>query len=275
MAGPLSIEFLLSKVGKIKPATRSKAVEIIEAAHAAGHNIRFVWGLGGGEHSSGLALDIMIYGEAGGDFVRDYVWKHRARLRLRHVLWEQHNTSTVRYPGKRRLMEDRGNSTENHYDHCHILFLDANAYVAPGKSKPITAKKIPGTTLPMLKVDGSMGDKTIFALSTIMKLRGHKVVPSTSVNTDLVMAIQTELRAAGKTDRNHHPIVVDGKGFGSNAENRYPSSGYTRTIQALQIGHGVARNRANGYFSKDKCSGVARIQSDCNNGIKDSPFYNH
>jgi CW_7 repeat len=127
------LNFLLSKVGAISPATKSKAVEIINAAEQAGHKVRFVWGkASSGEHGTGNALDLMVYNEADGDWIRNYVWANRARLRLRHVIWWQHITSTVVQPGVRRLMEDRGNTTENHYDHNHILFLDASAYVPPG-----------------------------------------------------------------------------------------------------------------------------------------------
>ena len=137
MALFLAITYLLSKVGKINASTRSKAIEIIEAAHAAGHRIRFVWGMGSSsEHATGNALDIMVYDEAAGDFVRDYVWANRARLRLRHVIWEQHITSTVVQPGVRRPMADRGSVTENHYDHCHIWFVDDAPYVPPAGATP-------------------------------------------------------------------------------------------------------------------------------------------
>lgn len=125
----LAISYLLSKVGAITPATRSKAIEIINAAQNAGHPVRFVWGKGGGEHADGNALDMMVYDEAAGDFIRNYIWAHRARLRLRHVIWEQHITSTVVQPGVRRKMADRGSVTENHYDHNHVKFLDSAAYV--------------------------------------------------------------------------------------------------------------------------------------------------
>lgn len=127
------LNYLLSKVGSITLATHSKAIEIINAAEKAGHKVRFVWGKSSsGEHATGNALDFMIYNEAGGDWIRNYIWANRARLRVRHVIWEQHITSTVVQPGVRRLMGDRGNTTENHYDHNHVLFLDASAYVAPG-----------------------------------------------------------------------------------------------------------------------------------------------
>lgn len=127
-----STTYLLSKVGGVTASTRSKAVEIITAAHKAGHPVRFVWGKSGsGEHATGNALDIMVYSNAAGDWIRNYVWANRARLRLRHVIWEQHITSTVTQPGVRRKMADRGNTTENHYDHNHVFFLDAKTYVPP------------------------------------------------------------------------------------------------------------------------------------------------
>lgn len=138
-----------SALGKINPATRSKAKEIFDAAQRAGHDVRFLWGMGGGkEHGSGNALDIMVYNEAAGDFIRDYIWANRSRLRLRHVIWEQHITSTVVSPGVRRKMADRGSPTQNHMDHPHVWFLDAASYVAPpnlggGMSGGIPTKPAP------------------------------------------------------------------------------------------------------------------------------------
>jgi hypothetical protein len=87
------------------------------------------------EHATGLALDLMVRNEAGGDFVRNYIWTNRKRLRLQHVIWEQHITSTVTSPGTRRKMADRGSVTENHMDHVHVLFF-AGKYQAPGATAP-------------------------------------------------------------------------------------------------------------------------------------------
>lgn len=138
----LALTYLLSKVGKIKPATRAKAIEIINAAQAAGHRVRFVWGMGSSdEHATGNALDIMVFDQAAGDFIRNYVWENRARLRLRHVIWAQHITSTVVQPGVRRKMADRGNVTENHFDHNHIWFLDDAPYVPPAAPPAAPTRK--------------------------------------------------------------------------------------------------------------------------------------
>lgn len=132
-----------SKLGKIQPATRSIAKEIYDEARKNGHEIWFMWGMGSsGEHRTGRALDLMVRNKAAGDWINAYVWKHRARLRLRHVIWWQRITSTVTRPGVARLMVDRGNSTANHKDHPHVLF-NPGAYRAPSaQSSKSTTKGI-------------------------------------------------------------------------------------------------------------------------------------
>lgn len=209
---------------------------------------------------------------------RRMVELHRQGKAIRHTLNGGHRDAS-------------GSSTAcpGNAAHARIPFINAraNALWAAGYAKPggssgsggSTPKPpsiyIPGTRLALLKTDGSFGPASSVALGTVMKLRGHNVVPSPTVRPDLVRAIQVELRAAGKRDRDGRAIVVDGKGFGSNASGRYPSSGWTRTITALQIGHGVSRANADGYFSANKSSEVSRIQADINRGgAKDSPLFN-
>lgn len=159
-----SFAFVSSKLGAINPSTRSKALEVYTAARAAGHEIWFMWGMGGGEHASGNALDLMVRNHAAGDWVRNYLWANRARLRVRHIIWDQCITSTVRYPGERRPMADRGSTTANHKDHNHVLFLDSRAYVAPPASGPAKPAPVvvPPATKPVVKVrqmrQGDKGD---------------------------------------------------------------------------------------------------------------------
>lgn len=125
-----------AKLGKVKPETKSISKELYDAAKAAGHEIWFMWGMGtSSEHATGRALDLMVRNEKAGDWIRNYIWTHRKRLRLQHVIWEQHITSTVTQPGVRRKMSDRGSVTENHMDHVHVLFF-AGKYQAPSASKP-------------------------------------------------------------------------------------------------------------------------------------------
>jgi hypothetical protein len=130
-----SYETVSAKLGKVEAATKSISREVFDAAKAAGHEIWYMWGYDGDasntEHHSGRALDFMIKNHAGGQWVRNYIWTNRKRLRLQHVIWEQHITSTVTSPGVVRQMADRGNTTANHMDHVHALFF-AGSYQKPG-----------------------------------------------------------------------------------------------------------------------------------------------
>ncbi len=126
--------YVTSKLGNVAAKTRSIAKEIFDVAANNGHDVWFMWGMGpGNEHGSGYSLDFMVRNEAAGDFIRNYIWEHRARLGLIHVIWEQHITSTRVSPGVRRLMEDRGDTTQNHYDHVHVWWA-SGSYVAPSGS---------------------------------------------------------------------------------------------------------------------------------------------
>jgi hypothetical protein len=128
-----------AKLGKITATTKSISREVFDAAQEAGHDVWYMWGYDGNasntEHHSGRALDFMVRNKAAGDWVRNYIWKNRKRLRLQHVIWYQKITSTVTSPGVVRGMADRGNSTANHKDHVHALFF-SGSYQKPTPSSP-------------------------------------------------------------------------------------------------------------------------------------------
>lgn len=139
----------------------------------------------------------------------------------------------------------------------------------------VVQPKIPGTNLPLLDIDGDAGSNTFLAWGTVMKARGFSVIPARICRSDLVKAVQLDLRQKGIADREGKRLVVDGVGLGSNTISSYPKTGWTRTISALQIGHGVLRANADGVFDKFESSEVKRIQRDLNNnGVNDSPNYN-
>ena len=101
-------------------------------------------------HTEGRpVIDFMVHNEAAGDWVRNYIWEHRARHGLKHVIWEQHITSTVVSPGVRRQMADRGSATANHYDHNHAEWF-GGGYV------PLSPP--PSQESPTLRI-GSKGDE--------------------------------------------------------------------------------------------------------------------
>lgn len=148
-------------LGKVSDKAVAIAKEVCFAAWGNGHDVWFVWGDGSEKdhvynRQGRPVLDFMVHNEVDGDWVRDYCWANRARFGTKHVIWEQHITSTVVEPGVRRAMEDRGNATKNHYDHVHLECFVEPAYKAPeGGGAPI-----PAPSEPVLK-RGSKGDEVL------------------------------------------------------------------------------------------------------------------
>ncbi|MFD1948561.1 hypothetical protein [Nocardioides aestuarii] len=74
---------------------------------------------GDGEHSQGLAIDIMVSGATGWD-VAEFVRAHYQELGVNYVIYSQKIWSVDRSSEGWRPMEDRGSVTANHYDHVHV-----------------------------------------------------------------------------------------------------------------------------------------------------------
>ena len=144
----------LRYLGRVTPQTRAIAQEVTDAAAAVGYPVTVLWGMGGGEHATGRALDFMVSHagslitdpQAAGNFIADYLWTHRDRLGLIHEIWRQRIRSTdPRYsPGQWVWMEDRGSPTENHYDHVHALF---NGVYTPPATPPIPTQILEETMI--------------------------------------------------------------------------------------------------------------------------------
>lgn len=120
--------------------------------------------------------------------------------------------------------------------------------------KPSQTKKIPGTNLPLLVVDGSWGPATERVFRHLMRKKSHKYA---------VQALQIWLRKKNIRDRDGRPLATDGIGLGSNADNRYPRSGWSRTITALQR---WAKQPMDGYLSANKSNLVMWLQKKMNTG---------
>lgn len=219
-------EYVSAKLGKVAPATKSISKEIYDAAKAAGHEIWYMWGMGtSSEHATGRALDLMVRNKAAGDWIRDYIWKNRQRLRLQHVIWWQHITSTVTQPGVVRKMKDRGSVTENHKDHVHVLFFPGD-YVPPsGKSssgsskKPVTKKSVAEVARDVIA--GKYGN----GQTRIDKLRAEGYNPAeVQVEVNRLMA---GLKAPKKSIRQVAGEVIAGKyGNGEERKKRLEAAGY-------------------------------------------------
>jgi hypothetical protein len=213
-------------LSKVDGATRKRAREIFDAAQAAGYDIWYMWGYDNDpsntEHHSGRALDLMVRNHATGQWIRDYIWTNRNRLKLQHVIWEQQITSTVTQPGVVRKMADRGSPTENHMDHCHALFFDAD-YVAPGGGSTPTDPK-PGrsvTEVAKAVLRGEYGNDP----ERSAKLRAEGYNPA-EVQAE-VNRIMGGDPVPTKSVRQIAGEVIDGKwGNGDDRVNRLRKAGY-------------------------------------------------
>jgi hypothetical protein len=72
-----------------------------------------------GEHSQGLAIDIMVSGARGWE-VAEFVRANYAELGVNYIMYSQKIWSVDRSSEGWRYVEDRGSVTANHYDHVHV-----------------------------------------------------------------------------------------------------------------------------------------------------------
>ena len=75
------------------------------------------------DHPSGRAVDIMIpnyessEGRELGNRIKNYLLTHREFFNIEYMIWRQ---MYIPSSGQPNLMDDRGNPTENHFDHVHV-----------------------------------------------------------------------------------------------------------------------------------------------------------
>ncbi|GEP34338.1 hypothetical protein NSZ01_21060 [Nocardioides szechwanensis] len=72
-----------------------------------------------GEHSQGIAVDIMVSGDRGWE-VAEFVRANYAALGVSYLIYSQNIWSVERSGEGWRPMSDRGSTTANHYDHVHV-----------------------------------------------------------------------------------------------------------------------------------------------------------
>jgi hypothetical protein len=194
-----------AKLGNVSLKTKMLAREICDDAWANGHDVWFLWG-DGQEMDHKLnhttdhgVLDFMVHTKAAGKHVRDYSWTHRKRLGVKHVIWDQHVTSTVVQPGVVRKMADRGSVSANHGDHVHLETF-GGGYVHPDGTTSDDKPKVDK----FLDVDGELGPKTISKWQSIVGSTVDGVI--SRPKSQLIYWVQRYLR-----DRVDSRLVADGE----------------------------------------------------------------
>lgn len=76
---------------------------------------------GGGEHRTGRAVDIMVYGDSAlGYKIAAFAQKNARALGISQVIWHQHIWTVQRSGDGWRSMHNRGSATANHMNHVHV-----------------------------------------------------------------------------------------------------------------------------------------------------------
>jgi hypothetical protein len=82
---------------------------------------RYLGKSGGGEHRTGRAVDIMVYGDSAlGYKIAAFAQKNARALGISQVIWHQHIWTVQRAGDGWRSMPNRGSATANHMNHVHV-----------------------------------------------------------------------------------------------------------------------------------------------------------
>lgn len=99
-------------------------------------------------HRDGLALDFMIddwqsdEGKKLGDDIASYLQDHGDELGIDHIMWRQRMWLGGAAKDDWSMVEDRGDPTQNHFDHVHVAVTDGGGY----PTEATTYKPLEGQT---------------------------------------------------------------------------------------------------------------------------------
>lgn len=107
--------------GTSVPSAVSPNIKKVHAAVCANFPEITTYGTfrGDGEHSQGIAVDIMVSGERGWE-VATFLRENFDALGISYLIYSQKIWSVERSGEGWRGMSDRGSTTANHYDHVHV-----------------------------------------------------------------------------------------------------------------------------------------------------------
>ncbi|KAI9783677.1 MAG: hypothetical protein M1839_003525 [Geoglossum umbratile] len=117
--------------GNCKPHVVNHAWEVVD--HFPG-KVTQIWCYANkpnSDHNQGLALDFMVgLRSPNGQPLAEWVMNNHAALQVTYVIWGQKIWDIAREGSPKpwaqwRQMEDRGDSTANHWDHVHVSFKPA------------------------------------------------------------------------------------------------------------------------------------------------------
>ncbi|OZM81958.1 hypothetical protein [Pseudonocardia sp. MH-G8] len=106
----------LDDLGRVKPWVRAGA-RFLSCLHDEPELIGVAQRSRDSDHPRGLAIDLMVRGERG-DRIAECALSNQEELGVDYVIWEQRYNDGDGW----ERMSDRGDDTENHFDHVHVSF---------------------------------------------------------------------------------------------------------------------------------------------------------
>jgi hypothetical protein len=190
------------------------------------------------------------------DIARRMVELHRQGKATRHTLNGGHrDVSSTACPG------DAGYARIPYINRRANTLWDSG-YAKPGSPLPPLPAPTPTQQAGLLEVDGFLGSRTITRLQAELKSRGFAIVVDGRLSRPsmAVEALQRYLTLKGVKDGEGQALRFDGLGLQSNEGGRYPATGTTDTVEALQRYLGTT---VDGYLSSPS-GAVKKLQHRLN-----------
>lgn len=170
-----------ASVSRTPAGTQKRAAEVQSRFPA----VKVIWGDGGGEHATGLALDFMVGGDhALGEKIATYLWDNRIRLGVDWIIWNRR----IRNPKKNGGAWRTYTGDNPHTDHPHVKF-STTAYTAPPAPTPTPPKPSPPRYPGVQLRRGSRGAQ-VTAVQRRLKARGWTVAVDGSFGPALERTIE-------------------------------------------------------------------------------------
>lgn len=181
------------------------------------------------EHHTGDAMDVMVSDLERGNSIRDLALQNP---NTRHVIWQQ---KTWLPGGGIQDMPDRGNPTENHYDHVHINIATPSDYKSAVAPAAPTAQ--PAATAPATGVAPAQREARLQTAEL-----SPEELASNARHTSITTTLGTYRKAHGAMDAAGAPRDGDFIDFGS---------GKAGVMIAPEIGHKTFEPYKNDGYDPD------------------------
>jgi hypothetical protein len=105
--------------------TQEATRRIVRDCEAEGHEVDHVWGYSSSprsDHRNRRCVDLMLNSKSDGFWIRDYLTRHEAQLKVRYIIFWGHQWRDYWHSGVPWHAWMRYYGTNQHHDHLHVEF---------------------------------------------------------------------------------------------------------------------------------------------------------